>query len=33
MRGAISGAVPHNKRDMSSSPYLGKKKSDVSVYH
>jgi hypothetical protein len=28
LRGATA-AVPHNKRDMSSSPYLPKKKSEV----
>lgn len=29
LRGATSAAVPHNKRDMSSSPYLPKKKAEV----
>jgi len=29
LRGATSAAVPHNKRDMSSSPYMQKKRSDV----
>lgn len=31
MRGATSAAVPHNKRDMSSSPYVGKKRNDVRI--
>ena len=31
LRGATA-AVPHNKRDMSSSPYLPKKKSEVFTY-
>ena len=29
LRGATSAAVPHNKRDMSSSPYMQKKRSEV----
>lgn len=29
LRGTASAAVPHNKREMSSSPFLGKKKGDV----
>jgi hypothetical protein len=31
LRGATA-AVPHNKRDMSSSPYLPKKKSEVTIF-
>ena len=32
LRGATSAAVPHNKRDMSSSPYMHKKRSEVSSH-
>ena len=28
----VTAAVPHNKRDMSSSPYMAKKRSEVRIF-